>query len=168
MPSEKSLKTKQQLVSELAEKLKGSVSGVLVDYKGINVEQDTKMRKELRESGVDYFVIKNTMLRFAVKECGYDALEEHLSGTTAIALSSDDVVAPAKVITKYAKELKENTSFAVKGGFMEGKVIDVTTVNELGSLPSKEQLMGQLVSVLVGPMRGLAVALNAIAEKESA
>lgn len=168
MPSEKILQTKQQLVADLAEKLKAAAAGVIVNYKGINVEQDTKMRKDLREAGIEYFVIKNTLLRFAVKECGFDALEDQLEGTTAIALSNDDVVAPAKVITKYVKELKDNTEFAVKGGFMEGKVIDAATVSELGSLPTREQLMGQLVSVLVGPMRGLAVALNAIAEKEPA
>lgn len=168
MPSEKVLQTKQQQVAELVEKLNGSIAGVLVDYKGINVDQDTKMRKDLREAGVDYFVIKNSMLRFAIKECGFDDLDEHLSGTTAIALSADDVIAPAKIITKYSKKLTEKTNFSVKGGFMEGKTIDAATVTELGNLPTKEQLVGQLVSVLIAPIRGLAVALNAIAEKEPA
>ena len=168
MPSEKILQTKQQLVAELTEKIKGAVAGVIVDYKGINVEQDTKMRKELREAGVEYFVVKNTMLRFAINACGYEALDEHLEGTTAIAMSTEDVVAPAKVISKYVKELGDTTDFAVKGGFMEGNVIDAATVKELGNLPTKEQLVGQLLSVLVAPVRGLAVALNAIAEKEPA
>ena len=165
MPSEQALKQKQQLVTELTEKIKGATAGVLVDYKGISVAEDTAMRKEMREAGIDYFVMKNTMLRFAFKECGYDALNDYLEGTTAIALSTDDVVAPAKLVSKYVKELAENTDFAVKAGFMEGKVIDAATVAELGNLPAREQLLGMLVSVLVAPMRGLAVAVNAIADQ---
>lgn len=169
MPSEKVLQSKKELVSQLAEQLKNAVAGVVIDYKGINVEQDTKMRKDLREAGVEYFVVKNTMLRFAAKEVGFDEFIPHLEGTTAIAISNDDVIAPAKVISKYAKELKDDTDFAVKVGFMDGKVIDAATVTELGNLPSKEQLVGQLLSVLIAPVRGMAVALNAIAEqKESA
>lgn len=169
MPSEKVLQSKKELVAQLAEKLKNAVAGVVIDYKGINVEQDTKMRKDLREAGVEYFVVKNTMLRFAAKEVGFDEFVPHLEGTTAIAISNDDVIAPAKVISKYAKELKDDTDFAIKVGFMDGKVIDAATVSELGNLPSKEQLVGQLLSVLIAPVRGMAVALNAIAEqKESA
>ena len=169
MPSEKVLQNKKELVAQLTEKLKNAVAGVVIDYKGINVEQDTKMRKDLREAGVEYFVVKNTMLRFAAKEVGFDEFIPHLEGTTAIAISNDDVIAPAKVISKYAKELKDDTDFAVKVGFMDGKVIDAATVSELGNLPSKEQLVGQLLSVLIAPVRGMAVALNAIAEqKESA
>ncbi|EEG31219.1 ribosomal protein L10 [[Clostridium] methylpentosum DSM 5476] len=169
MPSEKVLQSKKELVAQLTEKLKNAVAGVVIDYKGINVEQDTKMRKDLREAGVEYFVVKNTMLRFAAKEVGFDEFIPHLEGTTAIAISNDDVIAPAKVISKYAKELKDDTDFAVKVGFMDGKVIDAATVSELGNLPSKEQLVGQLLSVLIAPVRGMAVALNAIAEqKESA
>ena len=169
MPSEKVLQSKKELVAQLAEKLKNAVAGVVIDYKGINVEQDTKMRKDLREAGVEYFVVKNTMLRFAAKEVGFEEFVPHLEGTTAIAISNDDVIAPAKVISKYAKELKDDTDFAIKVGFMDGKVIDAATVSELGNLPSKEQLVGQLLSVLIAPVRGMAVALNAIAEqKESA
>ena len=145
MPSEKVLQSKKELVAQLTEKLKNAVAGVVIDYKGINVEQDTKMRKDLREAGVEYFVVKNTMLRFAAKEVGFDEFIPHLEGTTAIAISNDDVIAPAKVISKYAKELKDDTDFAVKVGFMDGKVIDAATVSELGNLPSKEQLVGQLL-----------------------
>lgn len=164
MPSESVLKTKQGYVAELTEKIKGSCAGVLVDYKGITVEQDTKLRKELRESEVEYFVVKNTMMRFACKEIGFD-FDEHLEGTTALALSKEDSVAAAKILSKYAKDLKDDTSFAIKAGFMDGKVVDQATVVEIGSLPSKEQLVGQLLSVLVAPVRGLAVALNAVSEK---
>lgn len=168
MPSESILKSKQEYVAELVDKIKSSNAGVLVDYRGINVEQDTQMRKELREADVEYFVVKNTMLRFACKEVGLD-FDAHLEGTTALALSKEDPIAAAKILSKYAKELKETTEFSIKAGFMDGKEIDTATVVELGALPSKEQLVGQLLSVLVAPVRGLAVALNAIAEeKESA
>ena len=165
MPSEKNLQSKKQFVAELTEKIKGSVAGVLIDYKGINVEQDTKLRKEMREADVEYFVVKNTMLRFACKEVGYN-FDAHLEGTTALALSKEDPIAAAKVLSKYAKELKDTTQFSIKAGFMDGKPVDAATVVEIGSFPSKDQLVGQLLSVLVAPMRGLAVALNAIAEQQ--
>ena len=105
MPNAKVLEEKKALVASLVEKIKNSPAGVLVDYKGINVEDDTKLRRELREAGVEYAVVKNTMLRFAAKELGFDAFEEHLNGTTALAISTtDDVVAPAKILNEYAKK----------------------------------------------------------------
>lgn len=164
MPSESTLKSKQQYVAELVEKIKASSTGIIVSYKGINVENDTKLRKEMREAGVDYFVVKNSMLRFASKEVGYD-FGDNLTGTTAIALSPEDPVCVAKILTKYAKDLKDETEFAVKTGFLDGEIIDINTITEIGSLPTKEQLIGQLLSVLVAPIRGLAISLNAIAEK---
>lgn len=164
MPSESTLKSKQQYVAELVEKIKASSTGIIVSYKGINVENDTKLRKEMREAGVDYFVVKNSMLRFASKEVGYD-FSDNLTGTTAIALSPEDPVCVAKILTKYAKDLKDETEFAVKTGFLDGEIIDIKTIAEIGSLPTKEQLIGQLLSVLVAPIRGLAISLNAIAEK---
>ncbi len=168
MPTEKVLEQKKAYVAELTEKIQGSVAGVLVDYRGINVQQDTAMRKEFREAGVDYFVVKNTMLRRAAEQVGYEDFYPFLEGTTALAISKDDPIAPARIVSKYVKELKDDTDFSIKIGFMEGKVIDAATVAEIGSLPSREQMMGQLVSVLVAPMRGLAVALNAIAEQKDA
>lgn len=162
MPSEKILSQKQQYVAELAEKLKTSVAGVVVDYKGINVADDTLLRRQLREAGVEYFVVKNTMLRFAAKEAGLDGLNSVLEGTTALAISKEDPIAAAKVLSKFADDHK---NFTIKAGYMDGEVMDVDKVVALGKLPSKEQLVGQLVSVLVAPIRGLAVALNAIAEK---
>ncbi len=104
MPSEAILKSKQAYVADLAERMKAAQAGVLVSYKGINVEQDTHLRKEMREAGVEYFVVKNTMLRFASKEVGFD-FSEHLCSTTALALSKEDPIAPAKILSKYAKEL---------------------------------------------------------------
>ena len=163
MPSAKILEQKKQMVADLTDKIKAAAAGVVVDYKGINVADDTKLRKELREAGVHYAVVQNSMLRCAVKEAGYEGLESVLEGTTAIALSDSDPVAAAKVLTKYAKDSKGK--FTVKAGFVDGGVIDAAKVDELGSLPSREALLSMLCSALQGNLRGLAVALNAIAEK---
>lgn len=164
MPSEKILEQKKQSVTQLTEKLKGAVAGVVVDYKGINVADDTKLRKELREAGVEYAVVKNTLLRFAAKEVGYGELENVLEGTTALAISTQDQIAAAKILTKYADAHKD--SFHIKAGFVDGGVIDAAKVNELGKLPGREDLLSMLCSALQGNIRGLAVALNAIAEKD--
>ena len=163
MPSEKVLEQKKGMVAELQETLKNACAGVLVDYKGINVADDTKLRKDLREAGVQYTVVKNTLLKFAADEVGYTEFGPLLNGTTALATSVDD---PAKILSKYAEASKGK--FSVKGGFVDGGFIDAAKVTELGNLPSKEQLLVQLLSVLNGNIRGLAVALNAIAEKNGA
>jgi len=163
LPSEKILEQKKQTVAELTAKLKNAAAGVVVDYKGINVADDTKLRKELREAGVEYAVVKNSMLRFAAKEVGYEALDSVLEGTTALATSEGDQVAAAKILTKYAEDSKGK--FVVKAGFVDGGVIDAAKVAELGKLPSREALLSMLCSALQGNIRGLAVALNAIAEK---
>lgn len=166
MPSEKILSEKQQYVAALAERLKNSAAGVVVDYKGITVADDTALRKSLREAGVQYEVVKNTMLKLAAKEAGLEGLNSVLEGTTALATSAEDPIAAAKVLGEFAEE---NKNFTIKAGFMDGQVIDAAKVTAVGKLPSKEQLVGQLLSVLVAPIRGMAVALNAIAEqKESA
>lgn len=163
MPSNKVLEEKQQIVADLKAKLDKAVAGVLVDYKGISVANDTKLRKELREAGVEYFVVKNTLLRLAVQGTNYEGLTSVLEGTTAIALSNEDAVVAAKVLTKFADDSKGK--FTVKAGFVDGGVIDAAKVNELGKLPGKEQLLSMLLSAITGNLRGLAVALNAIAEK---
>ena len=163
MPSEKVLEQKKLAVSEIKAKLQNSVAGVIVDYKGINVADDTKLRKELREAGIEYAVVKNTLLRFAAKEAGFDALTDVLEGTTALAVSNDDPVAAAKILNKYAEDSKGK--FSLKAGYVEGKILDQAGLQNLAKLPSKEQLLTQLLSVLNGNIRGLAVALNAIAEK---
>lgn len=162
MPSEKVLAEKQGVVAALKEKLQGATAGVLVDYSGITVADDTKLRKELREAGVEYGVVKNTLLAFAAKEVGFEGLCDVLNGTTALAVSSDPIAA-AKILCKFADDSKGK--FTVKAGFLDGEVMDAAGVNELAKLPSKEQLLVQLLSVLNGNIRGLAVALNAIAEK---
>ena len=166
MPSTQVLDQKQQVVVTLTEKLKTASAGVLVDYKGISVEDDTALRKEFREAGVDYTVVKNTLLRFAAKEAGLEGLDCYLEGTTALALCSDDAIAPAKISAKFSDKLK--TVFNIKAGFMDGEVMEAEKVIAVGKLPSKDQLIGQLLSVLTADIRGMAVALNAISEKESA
>lgn len=164
MPSAQILQQKQQQVADLIEKLKGAAAGVLIDYKGISVAEDTQLRRDFRAAGVEYTVVKNTMLRFATKETGLEGLNSVLEGTTALAISKDDAVAPAKVAAKYADKIKDG--FNIKAGFMDGEVMDAEKVIAVGKLPSKDQLIGQLLSVLTGNLRGMAVALNAIAEKK--
>lgn len=166
MPSEKALAEKKAIVEALSKKMSNSAAGVLVDYKGITVADDTKLRKELREAGVEYMVVKNTMLRFAAEANGYGEMSPYLNGTSAIAFSETDPVAAAKILTKYADASKGK--FTVKAGFVDGGFIDAQKVSELGKLPSKEQLLAQLLSVLNGNLRGLACALNEIAEKKAA
>lgn len=163
MPSEKILQAKKQTVAELTAKMKEAVAGVVVDYKGINVDEDTKLRRELREAGVEYMVVKNTMLRFAAREVGFNDLESVLEGTTAVAFSKDDQIAAARILTKFAESNKDK--FNVKAGFVDGSVVDAAKISELGKLPSREGLLSMLCSALQGNIRGLAVALNAIAEK---
>ena len=155
MPNEKVLLEKQQYVAELKEKLAGAVAGVLVDYKGINVADDTKLRKELREAGVEYRVIKNTMLRLALKDTAYEELSSVLENTTALAISHDDPIVAAKIICKYIEDNK-NTSYAVKAGFADGKPMDKAGIETLSKLPNKEGLVSMLLSVLTGNLRGLA------------
>ena len=163
MPSAKVLEEKKQLVAEIAELMKGASSGVLVDYKGITVADDTKLRAEMRKNNVDYRVIKNTLIRFAAREAGLEGLDSVLEGTTALAISADDVIAPAKVVAEYAK--KNEDIYNIKAGFIEGKVVGVEEIMQLANLPSKEVLLGRLVGGLQGPIFGLALVLKAIAEK---
>ena len=163
MPSEKILSQKKAYVEELAGKLANSVAGVIVDYKGISVADDTKLRRELREAGVEYTVVKNTMLRLALADLGYTEMEKVLEGSTAIAISKEDPIAAAKILGKYAEDSKGK--FSIKAGYMDGKEMDVAAVQELSKLPGKQERLSMLCSALQGNIRGLAVALNAIAEK---
>ena len=163
MPNAKVLEEKKALVASLVEKIKNSPAGVLVDYKGINVEDDTKLRRQLREAGVEYMVIKNTLIRFAAKELGFDALEEHLNGTSALAISTtDDVIAPAKILGEFAKT---HENFTIKAGYLEGKVIDEAEVKKLANMPSKEVLIAQVLYSFNFPIMQLAIACDAIVKK---
>lgn len=176
MPSEKVLQDKQAFVAKLAEKLSGSVAGVVVNYQGITVADDTVLRKKLREAGVDYAVVKNTMLRRAADSAGLTGLDGVLEGATALAVSPTDHVAAAKILCEYAEK---NKNFEIKAGFVEGKTIDAKEVQELAKMPPKEVLVAKVLGGLNAPisgfanvlnanLRGLVVALNAIAEKQSA
>ena len=157
MPNAKVLEEKKALVASLVEKIKNSPAGVLVDYKGINVEDDTKLRRELRSAGVDY------MLRFAADELGLSAFDEHLNGTTALAVSTtDDVVAPAKILAAYAKT---HENFKIKIGFLEGEAIDAAGVQRLADMPSKEGLIAQVLYGFNFPITQLVIALDNIAKK---
>lgn len=176
MPSEKNLKIKQQLVEELAERLKNSIAGVIVSYKGITVVDDTKLRKELREAGIKYTVVKNTLLKRAAEAAGMEGFDDVLTGTTAIATSSDDYIAAAKILCGYASK---NKKFEIKLGYVDDGILQAAEVEALAKLPSKEELVAKalyglnapitgLVTVLNGNIRGLACVLNAIAEQKSA
>jgi len=165
MPSNAVLEAKKAKVEKLTEIIKNSVSGVLVDYKGITVEEDTKLRKELREAGVNYFVEKNTMLLRAFKECGIEGFEEALNGTTALAVSSDDQTAPARILGKFAEKAGDE-KFNLKAGFVEGEIYDQAGVVALSKIPSKDVLLAQLVGSLQGPLQKLAATLNAVADKK--
>lgn len=176
MPSTKVLEKKKQTVAELTEKLKTATAGVFVDYCGLSVAEDTQLRNEFRKAGVEYAVVKNTMTRFAANQVGFEALDPILNGPSALALSFSDVVAPAKIISEFAKK---HEKLEIKAGFVEGKIIDIKEVKALAALPSKEVLIAQVLSgfnapisgfvnVLNGNLRGLAVALNAIAEQKAA
>ena len=166
MPSNAVLEAKKAKVDQLTDLIKNSVSGVLVDYKGITVEEDTKLRKELREGGVHYFVEKNTMLLRAFKACGIEGFEEALNGTTALALSNDDQTAPARILGKFAEKAGDD-KFDLKAGFVEGEVYDQAGVIALSKIPSKDTLLAQLVGSLQGPLQKLAATLQAVADKKN-
>ena len=166
MPNAKVLSEKQAIVAELTEKLKAATAGVLVDYSGITVAEDTEMRRKLRSENIDYSVIKNTLLRFACNNAGLGELDPVLNGTTSIAISNDDVVAPARLIKEYAD--KFNGHFEIKGGFMDGKVISVDDVNALASIPPIPVLRAQVLGTMLAPITSLTVVLKAIAEKNGA
>ena len=165
MPNAKVLSEKQAIVAELTEKIQKATAGEIVDYKGITVEADTALRKECRENSVDYAVVKNTLLRFAFNNTGLNELDDLLNGTTSLALC-DDPVAPARVMANYAKKL--DGKFEIKGGFMDGKAVDLATINSLASIPALPVLQAQVLGTMLAPITGLAVVLKQIAEKNGA
>ena len=164
MPSAAILEQKKQIVADVAEKLKNAVAGVVVDYRGISVEEDTKLRKQLREAGVDYFVIKNTLLGRAAEEAGLADMKSVLEGTTAIALSNEDHIIAAKILNDFAES---KDYFEIKSGFIDGEVIPVEKVKYLAKLPTKEGLIAKALGSLKAPISNLVYALNAIKDKKS-
>ena len=163
MPSKSILEQKQAVVAELAEQLKNSPAGVVVNYQGITVEADTKMRKALREAGVDYKVLKNSLTGRACEEVGLGDMKQYLTGMTAIAIGTNDPVAPAKVLKEYAEKIE---SFQILAGYLDGAVVDANTVNTLADIPSKEVLIAKLLGSIKSPLYGLAYALQAVVDKD--
>ena len=164
MPNAKVLAEKKAVVAELTEKLKNAASGVLVDYKGITVEDDTKLRAELRKNNVEYSVVKNTLTRFAAQEAGYGELDAYLNGTTALALGMEDPIIPAKHIVDFAK--KNPKVFTVKGGFFEGKFMSAQEIEAVSELGSKQGLLSTVLGTMNAPIAAFARVINAIAEQK--
>ena len=162
MPSVKVLEQKKQVVAELAEKLKEAKSAVVVTYQGITVEDDTKLRADLRKADVEYKVYKNSIIGRAMEEAGYGAIKESLFGMCAVAFSTKDEVTPAKILKEYAEKV---STFELKAGFVDGGVIDAKAVEELASTPNKETLVCKVMGCMKSPVYGLAYALQAIIDK---
>ena len=167
MPNAQVLSEKQAIVAALTEQLKAANSGVLVDYKGITVAEDTALRVELRKEGVKYGVVKNTLARFAMNNVGLNELDSVLNGTTSLATSDADPIAPMRIVNKYAKQLGDK-KFTIMGGFMDGKVLSMDEIMALAELPSKETLQAQALGMMLAPITSLAIVLKAIAEKDGA
>ena len=162
MPSQKVLEQKQQSVAELAERIRNSVAGVIVDYKGITVEDDTKLRKELRESGVKYTVIKNTLIKRAAEQAELNGIDDVLNGTSAIATSDEDYVAAARILQKFADK---HENFTVKTGYLDNEVISLEKIKSLAKLPSREVLLANVLGAFQAPIASFARAVQAIVDK---
>lgn len=163
MPSAKILAQKEAATAELTEKIKSSVAGVLVNYTGITVEDDTALRAALRKAGVDYHVYKNTMTSRACEAAGYGDMKQYLNGMNALAVSATDPVAAAKILKEYADKIE---TFNIVSGYIDGGVIDAKQVEELASTPTKEVLLGKLLGSIQAPLYSLARVLTAITEKD--
>lgn len=157
------IQAKQDAVDVVTGKLKGSITTVVADYRGLNVAQVTELRKQLREAGVDFQVLKNTLLRRATAAAELTELDAVLTGPTAVAFSETDAVIAAKILNDFAKK---NEALKLKGGVVEGRVIDADQLKALAELPSRDGLLSMLLSVLQAPMRNFALAVKAVAEKE--
>ncbi len=157
----KNLAIKEQAVIDIKEKLEKAASMVFVDYKGINVEQVTELRKRCREAGVEYKVYKNTLFKRAAKDANVSGIDTLLEGTVAVAFGYNDVVAPAKAMNQFIKDFPK-TTIALKGGLVEGVIMDAVSVKALGDLPSKEILLSMLLGALQGNLRNLAYSLDQI------
>ena len=164
MPNAKVLSQKQAIVEELAARIQNASAGILVDYKGITVEEDTALRAELRKDNVNYTVVKNTLTRKALEKIGMTGLDEVLNGTTSMATADEDPIAPFRIITDYSKKLGER--FNVKAAFMEGKILNNAEIAEMSALPSKDALYSKVLGTMIAPITGLAVCLGQILEQK--
>ncbi|EEL52489.1 MULTISPECIES: 50S ribosomal protein L10 [Bacillus cereus group] len=159
----KAIETKQQVVTEIADKLRESKSTIVVDYRGLTVSEATELRKNLREAGVEFKVYKNSLTRRAAESVEMAELNEFLTGPNAIAFSNEDVVAPAKVLNDFAKN---HEALEIKAGVIEGKLVTLDEVKAIATLPSREGLLSMLLSVLQAPIRNLALATKAVADQK--
>jgi len=162
MPNAKVLESKKATVETLASKLQESTAAVFVDYKGITVAQDTELRNQFRAAGVEYTVVKNTLTRFAANKIGYSEFDELLNGTTSMARTTGDPIAPARIICEYAKKNKDVVK--IKGGMVEGKVLSVDELKSFGELPSKDALVAQVLGTFLAPITSLAIVLDQICQ----
>ena len=160
MPNAKVLESKKAVVEKLVEKISGATAVVFVDYKGINVAQDTALRKMFREASVEYSVVKNTLTRFAANQVGYNQFDEVLNGTTAMACTTGDPIAPARIVCEFAK--KNKNVLSIKGGLVEGAVLTADQLNAFGELPSKDALVAQVLGTFLAPISSLAFVLDQI------
>ena len=163
MPNAKVLESKKAVVAALSGKMKEATSVVFVDYKGITVAQDTELRKQFREAGVEYSVVKNTLTNFAAKDAGYD-FAEILNGTTAMASTTGDPIAPARIVCEFAK--KNKNTLSIKGGVVEGSVLSADQLNGFGELPSKNALVASVLGTFLAPISSLAFVLDQIREQK--
>ncbi len=159
MPNAKVLESKKAVVETLSGKIKEASSVVFVDYKGITVAQDNELRKQFRDAGVEYAVVKNTLTRFAAKNNGYD-FDEVLNGTTAMACTTGDPIAPARIICEFAK--KNKNTLKIKGGIVEGSVLSVDQLSGFGELPSKDALVASVLGTFLAPISSLAFVLDQV------
>ena len=156
---------KQPIVEEISAQIKDAQSVVLVDYRGLTVEQDTRLRKQLREAGITYKVYKNTMMNFAFKGTDFEALAPYLEGPSAVAISTEDATPPARVLCKFAKEADK---LEIKGGVVEGIAYDAKGIGEIAKIPSREELLSKLLGSIQSPITNFARVMNQLAEKGGA
>lgn len=164
MPNAKVLESKKAIVEALSTKIQNATSVVFVDYSGITVAQDTELRRQFREANVDYSVVKNTLTRLATHNAGYSEFDALLNGTTSMACTTDDPIAPARIICEFAKKNKD--VLEIKGGFVEGKVLSVDELKSFGELPSKNALIAQVLGTFLAPITSLAFVLDQICQQK--
>ena len=164
MPNSKVLESKKAIVDALADKMQGSTAAVFVDYKGITVAQDTELRNKFRDAGVEYTVVKNTLTRFAANKIGYNQFDALLNGTTSLASTTGDPIAPARIVCEFAK--KNKNVLKIKGGFVEGSVLSAEQLQGFGELPSKNALVAQVLGTFLAPISALAFVLDSVRQQK--
>ena len=165
MPNAKVLESKKAIVDQLSDRIGKATAVVFVDYKGISVAQDTELRNKFREAGVEYSVVKNTLTRLSANKVGFNEFDEVLNGTTSMATTTDDPIAPARIVSEFAK--KNKNVLKIKGGIVEGKVQTVDALNAFGELPSKNALIAQVLGTFLAPITSLAFVIDQIREQKA-